>query len=81
METFPQCIVNVFVKEKKDLESVPAIKKSIDAAEAKLNGKGRILVRYSGTQPICRIMVEGQTKGEIVKIANEMAEIIKGQLN
>ena len=81
METLPQCLLNVTVESKKELDDVGPIKKAIEAAEKKLNGKGRILIRYSGTQPICRIMVEGPSKQEILQIANHLAEIVKKHLH
>jgi len=81
METLPQCLLNVTTKNKKDLDSIGIVKRAIDSAEKKLNGRGRVLVRYSGTQPICRIMVEGPSKQEILKIAQDLAEILKKHLN
>jgi len=81
MQRFPQVIENVEVKDKKDLDSVPEIKKAIDDAEKKLAGKGRILVRYSGTQPLCRVMVEGQDEKEIKGIAQNLAQLIGNKLN
>jgi len=81
MQRFPQVIENVEVKDKKDLDSVPEIKKAIDDAEKKLAGKGRILVRYSGTQPLCRVMVEGQDEKEIKGVAQNLAQLIGEKLN
>jgi phosphoglucosamine mutase len=80
MKTLPQYLLNVPVKTRKDLNSIAEVKESIKAAERKLNGKGRILVRYSGTQPICRIMVEGPSKSAILRIANQLADVLKTHL-
>ncbi len=80
MTTLPQCLLNVEVKERKALEKVSAIQKALDLAEKKLEGRGRILVRYSGTQPICRVMVEGPSKKESLQIAQDLANIIKRHL-
>lgn len=81
MRRFPQVIDNVEVRNKKDLDSVPEIKKAIDDAEKILSDKGRILVRYSGTQPLCRVMVEGQDEKEIKGIAHNLAQLIRHKLN
>ena len=80
MKTLPQLIVNVPVRSRKDLDKIPAVKKCIETAESKLDGKGRILVRYSGTQSICRVMVEGPSRKEITRIANNLADVIRGAL-
>jgi phosphoglucosamine mutase len=77
MTTFPQVMVNVEVAARKDLAAVPEIKKAIDDAEKKMKGKGRVLVRYSGTQLICRVMIEGPSQKEITAMANELAEVIR----
>ena len=80
MKTFPQCIVNVEVKEKKELERIPEIKFAISEAESSLGERGRVLVRYSGTQHLCRIMVEGPSDDVISRIAGSLAELIKNKL-
>jgi len=77
MSTLPQVLVNVTVRKRKDLGSIPVIRKAIDEAERKLAGKGRILVRFSGTQALCRVMIEGPLQEEITAMANELAEVIK----
>ncbi len=81
MQRFPQVIENVEVKNKKDLDSIPEIKKAIVDAEKTLSDKGRILVRFSGTQPLCRVMVEGQDEKEIKGIAQNLAQLIGSKLN
>ncbi|MEE8380420.1 MAG: phosphoglucosamine mutase [Thermodesulfobacteriota bacterium] len=81
MQRFPQVIENVEVKNKKDLDSIPEIKKAIVDAEKTLSDKGRILVRFSGTQPLCRVMVEGQDEKEIKGIAQNLAQLIGNKLN
>jgi phosphoglucosamine mutase len=81
MEKFPQVIENVEVEQKKDLDGVPDIKQAIAQAEETLLGKGRVLVRYSGTQNLCRVMVEGQDEDEIRSIANNLAQLIGNKLN
>ena len=81
MQRFPQVIENVEVKDKKDLDSIPEVKKAIVDAEKILSGKGRILVRYSGTQPLCRVMIEGQDEKEIKGIAQNISQLIGNKLN
>ena len=58
--TYPQVLLNVRVREKKDLQAVPAIADSMRRVEERLAGNGRLLVRYSGTEPLLRVMIEGQ---------------------
>lgn len=79
MTSLPQVLVNVDVKEKKDISKLK-VNKNIKDAESKLGGKGRVLVRYSGTQNLCRIMIEGENKREIQKIANDIAKTVKKEL-
>jgi len=79
MKSLPQVLVNVDVKEKKDISKLK-VNKNIKDAESKLGEKGRVLVRYSGTQNLCRIMIEGENKREIQKIANDIAKTMKKEL-
>jgi phosphoglucosamine mutase len=78
--TYPQVLVNVRVKEKKALDSVPAIKAVTDAVETRLTGAGRLLVRYSGTEPLLRIMIEGKDQREIQRWADEIAAAVRAHL-
>jgi len=80
MDVFPQILINVEVKNKPDISSVPQITEAIKAAEKNLAGKGRVLVRYSGTQPLCRVMVEGPTRKITEKYCQEIADKIKEQI-
>ena len=59
MTVLPQVLLNIDVQHKTEIESVPQLMEAIRAVEAQLGEKGRVLVRYSGTQPLCRVMVEG----------------------
>lgn len=81
MSVFPQHLINVTVKNKPALESQPDIMNVIKQAEKKLAGKGRVLVRYSGTQLMCRVMVEGPTIQETEQHAKCIADIVKKTLN
>ena len=79
MKSLPQVLINVKVKEKKDIDTLE-VKKYIRKTEEKLGQKGRVLVRYSGTENLCRIMIEGEHKKEIQKMANEIAHGIKKEI-
>jgi phosphoglucosamine mutase len=76
MTPSPQKILNVNVKNKPPLEAIPELQKSIRAAEAELGDSGRVLVRYSGTQSVCRIMVEGPTEEMTERLARLLADIV-----
>jgi phosphoglucosamine mutase len=77
MKTYPQTLVNVHVKKKPLLESVPEIKQAMEALELELQGRGRLLVRYSGTENLARVMIEGEDQTEIEAQAHKLAEVIK----
>ncbi len=80
MIPLPQVLVNVRVRERKDIMTVPAIASVINGVEAKLGDEGRVLVRYSGTEPLLRVMLEGQDKYEITTWANEIADAVRKQI-
>jgi phosphoglucosamine mutase len=77
MKVFPQVLINVDVKSKPPLESLPAVSATIRQAEKDLAGKGRVLVRYSGTQPQCRVMVESLIIEDTRFFCSKIAEVIK----
>ena len=74
---FPKILINVKVREKKDLERIPPINNQIRKIEEHLHGRGRLLVRYSGTEPVVRILVEGEREEEIHRLASELSRIIE----
>ncbi len=80
MRKYPQALINVEVRHKKDLNSIPVVSEKIKEAEKILGDSGRILVRYSGTQNVCRIMVEGKNETKVSKLAKEVAAVIKEEL-
>ena len=80
LTTYPQVLVNVRVQRKSDLRDVPAIAGVIDRVESRLGDRGRLLVRYSGTEPLLRIMLEGPDASEIRTWAGEIAEEVKKHL-
>ena len=77
MEVFPQVLMNVPVKEKVPIESLPEVVETLRSTEAALGEKGRVLVRYSGTQPLCRVMVEGPTDEETREHCERIAGVIR----
>ena len=78
--TYPQVLVNVRVKEKADLKTVPQIASTMQRVEERLAGNGRLLVRYSGTEPLLRIMLEGKDDAEIKSWADEIASVVRENL-
>ena len=80
MEVYPQVLINVDVKEKPPIDEIDALRAAIADAEAELAGKGRVLVRYSGTQPMCRVMVEGPTEDRTREVAERLAALVKERI-
>jgi phosphoglucosamine mutase len=77
MEIFPQKLINVEVKSKPDISTLPKVTEVIKQVESELGENGRVLVRYSGTQNMCRVMVEGPTQAVTEKYCQQIAEVIK----
>ncbi|MFZ2975574.1 MAG: phosphoglucosamine mutase [Candidatus Moraniibacteriota bacterium] len=77
---FPKILVNVSVKKKPELETIPEIMEIIKKIENILGENGRVLVRYSGTESLCRVMIEGRDKEEIKNYADQIVEIINNYL-
>jgi phosphoglucosamine mutase len=81
MTVFPQMLINIDVKRKPEIETVPEIMAAISQVEEKLGDKGRVLVRYSGTQNMCRVMVEGPTKEETQTYCRQIADVVEIMLS
>ena len=77
----PQTLINVMVKEKKDLKTLPQARHAIQEAEKRLGTTGRLLVRYSGTEPKLRIMTEGENEPLIQQVAQDLAQGLETILN
>lgn len=77
---FPQCLVNVRVEKRLPLEEHPVISQAVAKVEAELAGRGRVLLRYSGTEALCRVMVEGENADKVRQYANDLAELIQKEL-
>ncbi len=80
MLQFPQVLENVFVRNKEDLKTFPKIVDAIKKVEKELGQNGRVVVRYSGTEPLARVMVEGENHAKIREYVNDIASTIRAQL-
>jgi phosphoglucosamine mutase len=80
MTAVPQVLVNVKVSHKPRLETVPDLEEAIRAGERRMNGSGRVLVRYSGTESLLRIMVEGERDALIHEVADQVAQVVRTHL-
>lgn len=80
MTAVPQVLLNVKVAQKPELETVPELQRAIRDSEQRLNGSGRVLVRYSGTESLLRVMVEGECDDQIRDVANRLVEVVKTHL-
>ncbi len=80
MDIFPQKLINVNVKSKPDIDKVPKLAEAIVQVERELGEEGRVLVRYSGTQNMCRVMVEGPSDAVTAKYCQQLADIVKSEI-
>ncbi len=80
LTVFPQRLVNIRVKERRPLEQLPKVVSEIRACETALDGLGRVLVRFSGTEPLARVMVEGPDLNQVETWAERIADAIRGEL-
>ena len=80
LTTYPQVLMNLRVKEKVDLQTVPQIAAVLRDVESRLEGSGRLLVRYSGTEPLLRVMLEGKDQAEIGRWGQEIIDTVAQHL-
>jgi phosphoglucosamine mutase len=80
LKVYPQVIVNVKVRQKKPLESIPAVAAAIRAAEEELKDSGRVVIRYSGTEALARVMIEAESEEAMNRHANAIADAIRHEL-
>jgi phosphoglucosamine mutase len=80
MVPFPQAQRNIKVKDKKDFSQIPPIQRMVKECQKELGERGRILIRYSGTEPVLRIMIEGENEEKIARMADAMVETIRRAL-
>jgi len=79
-QRYPQVLINVRVSERKPFAEVPAIQKLADEIQRNLGERGRLLLRYSGTEPLARVMIEGKDERDVKAKANALAEAIRAEL-
>jgi phosphoglucosamine mutase len=77
LTTYPQVLLNLRVQQKVDLKTIPGVAEVMAKVEARLAGHGRLLVRYSGTEPLLRVMLEGQDEAEIRRWGQEIIDAVK----
>lgn len=80
LEVYPQRLVNVRVREKQGLLEIPAVKAEIARVEGEFGGAGRVLVRFSGTEPLARVMVEGPDLDRVERYSHAIAEVIRREM-
>jgi phosphoglucosamine mutase len=80
LKVFPQVIVNIKVREKRPLESIPTVAAAIRAAEAELADSGRVVIRYSGTEALARVMIEAESEPLMRHHADTIATAIRTEL-
>jgi len=80
LDPFPQMLVNVRVRERPEVRDVPGLARAIDEAERRLGSRGRVLVRYSGTEPLLRIMMEGPERAEIESLAKSVEDAARAAI-
>ena len=79
-QPLPQVLLNVPVAEKPSLAELPSVVEAVRTVEAELGEDGRVLLRYSGTEPLARVMVEGPDAEQIQAFAHEVAERIEREI-
>ncbi|MBI3393731.1 MAG: phosphoglucosamine mutase, partial [Nitrospirae bacterium] len=72
--------INIPVRDKPEIDSIPSVAQAIREAEGRLEGSGRILVRYSGTEPVARVMVEGESEETIRNVALDIGDRLKAAI-
>jgi phosphoglucosamine mutase len=80
MTRLPQVLLNVIVKEKRDFSEMPKVAQKMSEVERALGGRGRLLVRYSGTELLARIMLEGEEEKKIHAMAEDIAAEIRREI-
>jgi len=80
MTKLPQMLVNVTVTDREGLDGATGIWEAVEAEEAALEGRGRVLIRPSGTEPLVRVMVEAPDEAECNEITNRLVDVVKAEL-
>ncbi|MEM7205684.1 MAG: hypothetical protein AAF628_35855 [Planctomycetota bacterium] len=79
-QRYPQVLLNVPVAQKPDLDTLPAVAEAAQRVEAELGDDGRVVLRYSGTEPLCRVMVEGPEADSVQRHAEAIAAAVRQSL-
>ena len=77
MTKLPQTMINVRLPEKRDVMSLPQVQDAVRAVESQLSGRGRVLLRASGTEPLIRVMVEGDNASEVAALCRQIADVVE----
>jgi phosphoglucosamine mutase len=80
MQKFPQVLINIPVREKRDLDEIESVRTAVQRCEQALGGRGRVYIRYSGTEALARVMVEGQELSQVERYANDIADAVRAAL-
>ena len=80
LKKYPQILLNVPVDGKPPLDGVEPVQKACREAEEALSGKGRVVLRYSGTEPLCRVMVEGPDAKQVRALAERIADVVRSSI-
>jgi phosphoglucosamine mutase len=80
LPVYPQVLRNVRVREKKDIEAIPEVRQALERARAALDGRGRLVVRYSGTEPLLRVMAEGPDEAEVRALTEDIVSCVAQRL-
>jgi phosphoglucosamine mutase len=80
LKVYPQRIVNVRVRAKPPLESLNDVARTLAAADSTLGARGRVVLRYSGTEPVARVMVEAEREEDVERWTRELASAVKGAI-
>ena len=78
---YPQTMINVRVQHKRDTSVIPGIVDAVKKAEIEMAGKGRVLLRASGTEPVIRVMVEGEDHSEVNAKAEQLAAVVEQEMS
>jgi phosphoglucosamine mutase len=80
LNKYPQSMVNVRIADSANVSESEKVKQAVTAVESKLGSKGRVLLRPSGTEPVVRVMVEGEDKADVLSLAEELAEVVRKEV-
>jgi phosphoglucosamine mutase len=80
MPVYPQVLRNTRVRDKADIEAIPEVRAALDEARHALDGRGRLVVRYSGTEPVLRVMAEGPDEAEVTRLVEQIVDRVASRL-